>query len=345
MEIALSVHHLLLRLGRVAATVATLLVAASAAAPAGALSDTVTLRSELQTVASAFDGRVGICAFDGMSAEPICVNGEQRFSLQSVMKLVVGAAAMDAIDRKGWKLDDPVIVRRQDLSLYVQPIAGLVAAQGEFKTTMGDLIFRAITQSDSAASDILFARLGGAPSIQAFLTENRAEGIRIDRDERHLQSDIVGLTWQPNYTDPDAFERALKAVPEKDRDIAYTAYMHDERDTATPKAMATFLYALAAGKLLSPASTRHLLDVLGKTVTFPDRLRAGAPAGWTVGHKTGTSNTWKGITAATNDVGILTAADGGIVAISAFVADSARSSKERAGVIAEAARLIAARYR
>ncbi len=105
------------------------------------------------------------------------------------------------------------------------------------------------------------------------------------------------------------------------------------------------MHALASGRLLSPASTDHLLNVMSQTVTFPDRLRAGAPAGWRVAHKTGTSQTWSGVTAATNDVGILTAPDGGIIAIAVFVADSAASSKERAAVIAAAAREVTKSYR
>ena len=36
-----------------------------------------------------------------------------------------------------------------------------------------------------------------------------------------------------------------------------------------------------------------------------------ASSGWILAHKTGNSSAWKGVTAATNDVGILTAPDGG----------------------------------
>lgn len=81
------------------------------------------------------------------------------------------------------------------------------------------------------------------------------------------------------------------------------------------------------------------------TATFPDRLKAGVPAGWTVGHKTGTSGTWKGVTVATNDVGILTAADGHRIAVAVFVADSTAPDDARARLIADAAAKVAAAYR
>ena len=58
------------------------------------------------------------------------------------------------------------MVRRQDLSLFVQPIAQLVTDSG-YRTTVGDLIRRAVVDSDSAATDILIASLGGVTAVQA----------------------------------------------------------------------------------------------------------------------------------------------------------------------------------
>jgi len=311
---------------------------------AGGLSDPDTLRAQLQAIARKHPGRVGLCAQDERSTL-VCVNENQRFSLQSVMKLVVGAAVMGAIDEGRMRLDDPITVRREDLSLSVQPIADIVARQGQFKTTIGDLVRRTVTQSDNAATDTLVARLGGPKSIQGFLERKGISDIRIDRDERHLQTESSGLTWKPEYVDPERLAAARKAVSPKARLAAYEAYRKDERDTATPKGMTGFLHALMTGKLLSATSTQHLMDVMAGTVTFPDRLRAGAGPGWTVAHKTGTSQTLHGITAATNDVGILTAPDGGKIAIAAFVADSKAPSKERAATIAAAARAVISSFR
>ncbi|MBC8137904.1 MAG: serine hydrolase, partial [Fibrella sp.] len=248
---------------------------------------------------------------------------------------------MDGVDRRGWRLDEPVLVRREDLSLYMQPLADLVTKNG-YRTTLGDLVFRAVVDSDSAATDILFARVGGAAAIQAFLARNGGSGMRVDRDERHLQTEIVGLTWPPEYVDADKLERAIKAVPVAARDRSFQAYLRDPRDTATPAGMASFLYRIAAGKILSSGSTQHLLSVMRRTATGPDRLKAGTAQGWTLAHKTGTSSTYKGITVATNDVGVLTTPDGQRVGVAVFVAESRRSPKERAALIANVARIVTA---
>ncbi len=313
------------------------------AASAGGLSDPHSLKAQLQAIASRHPGRLGVCAQDERSA-PVCVNGNQRFSLQSVMKVVAAAAAMDAVDRNQMKLEEPITVRRKDLSVYVQPIADIVAKQGQFDTTIGDIIRRAVVQSDNAAADILVARLGGPEAVQDFLNRKGLANLRIDRDERHLQSESTGLTWKPEYVDPERFAKARQALSKQARDAAFEAYRKDERDTATPEGMTLFLHALMTGRLLSPASTRHLMDVMSQTATAPDRLRAGAARGWTVAHKTGSSGTWNGITAATNDVGILIAPDGGKIAIAAFVADSKAPPKDRAAAIAAAARAVTASY-
>jgi beta-lactamase class A len=272
------------------------------------------------------------------------MNEDERFSMQSVVKMVVGAAVMDAVDNKGWGLETRVRVGREDLSLFVQPIAERVKAGG-FQTTVGDLVRRAIVESDSAASDILVRRLGGPGKIQAFLERKGISDVRVDRDERHLQTEIVGLEWRAEFVDGDVLERAIAGVPEQKRDEAYRFYQTDLRDTATPKGMAAFLQALSAGKLVSGDSTKYLLDVLGQTATFPDRLKAGLMEGWRLEHKTGTSGSWKGITAATNDVGILTAPDGGRISLVVFIADSHASAKERAQLMARIARATIGSYR
>jgi beta-lactamase class A len=277
-----------------------------------------------------FDGRVGVCAIE-KSAES-CVNGDRRFSLQSVMKLLVGIAAADAL-----QLSEPVTLRKEDLSLFVQPIANIVNARGSFHTTLGDLVRRAIVDSDSAATDNLIRRLGGPAVVQAFLNRKGIAGIRIDRDEKTLQTEIVGLAWKPEFVDAALLDSAIKRVPREVRDEADRRYRNDVRDTATPKGMAKMLDALNSGKLLSPDSTRYILDVMSQTVTFPDRLKAGLLPGWKIAHKTGTSGTWNAVTVATNDVGILTAPDGSSIAIAVFIGDSRAPDAARAALTAKLA--------
>ena len=93
------------------------------------------------------------------------------------------------------------LLRALGASLRLLPRNG-----GQVRTTIGDLVVRAVAQSDSAANDILFKRLGGADSFRTFLARRGIAGVRVDRDERHLQTDILGLQWRPEYVDCVRFE-------------------------------------------------------------------------------------------------------------------------------------------
>jgi beta-lactamase class A len=68
-----------------------------------------------------------------------------------------------------------------------------------------------------------------------------------------------------------------------------------------------------------------------------DRIKGRLPPGTPVSHKTGTSGTTKGVTQATNDVGLVTLPDGRHLAIAIFVSDSTAADPVRDDVIARIA--------
>jgi beta-lactamase class A len=307
-----------------------------------AFANTNEFQERLKTLAAESDGRVGICIWDFTQEKPTCINGDQRFQLQSVMKLVVAAAVMDRVDLKLMQLNELIVVQPEDASPGPQDFANLVRSKGSVKVPIEDLIQRSVVDSDSTSVDILLKHIGGPKAVQKFLQQNNLKEIRIDRNERDVQADSVGLKWKSAFANTEAFESAVKALPEKDRDAAWTEHLKDDRDTSTPLAMASFLKLLASGKLLSEASTTKLIGLMKMTKTGPDRLMAGAPKEWSLAHRTGTGRTWKGVNAATNDVGVLFAPDGRKIALAAFVVESKRSGELRANIIAKAARLAVA---
>jgi beta-lactamase class A len=216
-----------------------------------------------------------------------------------------------------------------------------VKRRGVYEATVEELLRRSIVDSDSTAVDVLIARLSGISAVKEFLTRKGISGMRIERNERQLQTESLGLSWEDRYTDPDVFEAAARALTTEQRDSAWNAHLRDPRDKATPLAMAEFLKSLESGRLLSAASTTTLLAIMDATATGQDRLRAGVPAGWKVAHKTGTGRSWKGVTETTNDAGILTSPDGARISIAVFVAGSSAPDQEQAAIIARVAKLVA----
>lgn len=321
-----------------AAIAGVLIICGTASCASATPSKSVDPRSvALEALAGQTPGTLAACVVDDAGAS--CVNGDRPSSMQSVMKLLVGLAVLDAVERGELTLEDPVTLTRADVSVFVQPIEARLGPSG-YSTTIGELVRGAVIQSDSMATDWLIARLGGPAAVQAFLERKGVTGIRLDRDERHLQTEIFGLTWRDEYTNPDRFQEDIDAQPIAVRNAAFKAYQEDVRDTATPRAMATLLFKLASGDLLGASSTRWMLATMKETQTFPDRLRAGTAPGWDAAHKTGTSNTWRGVTGATNDVGILTSPRGEPSGVAVFLANSPAEASARAAAIADVARIV-----
>lgn len=75
-----------------------------------------------------------------------------------------------------------------------------------------------------------------------------------------------------------------------------------------------------------------------ETRTGLKRIKGLLPERTVVAHKTGTSSTVNGVTAATNDVGLVTLPSGQHLAIAVFVSDSQATDVIREEVIAKVAR-------
>jgi beta-lactamase class A len=109
------------------------------------------------------------------------------------------------------------------------------------------------------------------------------------------------------------------------------------QDWIEPTAAVQLLERLVNDPPISSAANAFLLKTMTDSQTGAGRLRAGLPPGTVLAHKTGSSGTHRGITAATNDVGLVTLPDGRRLAIAVFVTDSRADEDTREGVIARIA--------
>jgi beta-lactamase class A len=299
------------------------------------------LAAEIQRLQSAFPGKAGVAVRavdDGWTVE---AGGRQKLPQQSVSKLWVAMTLLDLRDQGKARLDDPITVRREDLTLFHQPIAWLVKDAG-YQTTVGDLLTRALTQSDNTANDRLLSFVGGPEAVRAMIAAKRLGGIRFGPGERMLQAQTAGLTWDQSWAGTNGFEIARSRLPLDLRTAALDRYVGDPPDGAEPLAIADALARLARGELLSETSTRVLLDTMGMTVTGRARLRAALPGGWVVAHKTGTGQDLRGRNAGFNDVGLLTAPDGRRFAVAVMIGDTRRPIRERQQLIQDVARAVTA---
>jgi beta-lactamase class A len=290
-----------------------------------------------EIAARARPAALGVGLMNLESGEAYAFNGERRFPMQSVFKMPLGAAALAEADAGRLLLSEHLQILKEQLSLQHSPIALAWPARSDY--TVEELLAAAVSDSDNTAADVLMKRIGGPGAVTAWLNGKRLTGLRVDRYERELQPEIYGMpSFRPAWRDPAAFEAARGAVPEGRQRAAMAAYLADPRDTATPAGMLDFLNALNREELISPASTRRLLQLMSGTPRAPNRIRAGLPKDAFLAHKPGTSGYHLGLSTAHNDVGIFTLADRRAYAIAVFLSGSPLEEAARDAVIADVAR-------
>lgn len=272
------------------------------------------LHDRVIALGRAFDGKAGIAIVSLRDGWEIDWNANTLFPQQSCSKLWVAITAMDAVDRRKISLDDQVTLGRGDLTLFHQPLRQKILGGGH-TTTLGSLLFQAITESDNTANDKLMRSVGGPQAVRDMIARKGLGSIRFYNGERALQSKIAGLIWSQSYSIGNAFFEARSALPMNVRKAAFDRYISDPYDGASPHAVANALADLKRGELLSPASTDRLLSIMGHTRTGGLRVRAALAPGWEWNHKTGTGQELKGRIAGINDIGLLTAPDGTVYAM------------------------------
>jgi beta-lactamase class A len=265
------------------------------------------LQRQIEKIAAEAHGRVGVaCSLPGLALN--CnLNANAKLPMQSVYKLPIAMATLDAVERGKFALTDGIRFMPSDLISPNQhsplrdahPLANVEAQVKE-------LLRLAVSESDGVAADILLRILGGPSAVDAYVRNLGISGIRIRDNEKTL-----GLDVRAQY-----------------------------RNYAEPTAMVLLLRRLADRSPLTPEHTALLLGWMTETDTGEHRLKGMLPAGTRVAHKTGTSDSSGGNTPATNDVGLITLGDGRTLAIAVFVADSSETEDNRERVIARIARAI-----
>ncbi|UVS77356.1 class A beta-lactamase [Actinokineospora sp. UTMC 2448] len=202
------------------------------------------------------------------------------------------ALAVGAILRAGTDLDRVIRYDRDDL-VPNSPITG-----EHTEMTVRALCDAAIRFSDNTAANLLLTELGG-PS--GFTEAMRAVGdrtLRADRYEIELNTAVPG----------------------------------DDRDTSTPRALATTLRAFTLGDALPEDRREILVEMLRGNTTGAKLIRAGAPDGWIVGDKTGA-----GAYGTRNDIAVLWPPDRAPIVMAVMTTRPTPDAEYRDALVAEAA--------
>lgn len=245
-------------------------------------------------------GRLGVAVLDTKTGATFGHRADERFALCSTFKALVAGLILARVDQGKERLDRRIRYGR-DVLVAHSPATEKHVDDG---MTVGALCEATVTLSDNAAANLLLDTFGGPPALTAFLRTLGDKVTRLDRREPELN-------------------------------IVKPGEIHD---TTSPRAMLGSLRALALGTALSPGSRQQLVDWLVANQTGDKRLRAGVPAGWKVGDKTGSWGDSKGGT--TNDIGVIWPPGRPPLLITAYLGGSTLPADQRNAVIAEVARIV-----
>ena len=88
------------------------------------------LAANVAALGANFQGKLGIAVSSVDRGWTVQSNGDTRLPQQSVSKLWVAMTVLDFRDAGRLRLEDPVTIRREDLTLFHQPVAALVKGDG-----------------------------------------------------------------------------------------------------------------------------------------------------------------------------------------------------------------------
>ena len=264
------------------------------------------LQKQIEQIASAAKGHVGVEAIVLETGEIVSFNPHDHFPMQSVYKFPIAMTVLQAVDNGKLKLDQKARVEKSDFVGQAQHSPLRDQNPNGADISVSELLRFAVSESDGTASDVLLRLAGGAQAVQVYLGELKVNEMIVLNTEKELGQD--NETQYRNWASPDGAIALLRAIYEK--------------------------------RGLSEQSREFLLKLMTETPTGQKRLKGLLPTGTIVAHKTGTSGTKDGITAATNDIGMITLPNGNHLGIAVFVSDSPADEMTREEVIAKIAKAV-----
>lgn len=258
------------------------------------------LKQNIDEIISTKNATFGIGIYDFQHQDTLFVNGDKQFVLMSVVKFPQAVAILKQVDEGKLDYDMKIYFENSDLRPDTYSPLRDKKAEGNFDISLSEALSYTIARSDNNVCDKMFKILGGTQVAENYMRDLGLKNISIGTDYANMQ--------------------------------ANTMYANQ----STPRDMVELLRMFYNNELLSEKSTEILWDKMVETYTGPDRIKGLLPEGTIVGHKTGSSGADKnGISAATNDIGIVRLPNGGSFAIVVFVSNSQEDNATNTRTIAE----------
>ena len=258
------------------------------------------ITGKLRQLEQKHSARLGVFATDTGTGRTVLHHGDELFPMCSTFKTIAAAAILRR-DHNGSLLGKVIRYTQEDVTKSgYGPITGKAEnlANG---MTVSALCEATITYSDNCAANLLLRELGGPTAITRF---SRSIGDAVTRLDR----------WEPELN---------SAEPGR------------VTDTTSPRAIGQSYARLTLGHALNRPDAEQLTKWLLANTTGANRIRAGLPAAWRLGDKTGT-----GKYGTTNDVGVAFPPGRAPIVIAVLSTKSVPDAPADEPLVAEAAELV-----
>lgn len=261
-------------------------------------------KTKIQTLITAHSAITGVSVLLIENKSMFNVNNMYNYPMQSTYKFPLALYVLDNVDKGKLKLDQKIHIGKTDLRKNTwSPLADKYP-NGNIDLTLEQLLQYSVSQSDNNACDILFKLVKGTKPVNQYIHSLGIKEIAIAATEAEMAK-----AWKVQYT-----------------------------NWTNPLSMVTLLEGLYHRKYISEKSSALLMRLMTES-TNDARIKGMLPKGTIVAHKTGTSDTnIEGITAATNDIGIITLPNGKHLAIAVYVCDNKEPKEAAEKLIAEITR-------
>lgn len=262
------------------------------------------LRNAIEQIVRSKNAIVGVAISGANGDDTLSSNGTEHFPMQSVFKFPIALAMLSEIDKGRFSLDQKIDIKKNEL------LPGLWSPIREkypdgVTLTITEIIEYTVALSDNVGCDVLLKLLGKPQKVETYMLTNGFNDISIKINEETMQSNW-DLQFQ-NWTTPLEANRILQVF-------------YENKDNQ-----------------LSQKSYDFVWETMKTTQTGKNKLKGQLPEGTIVAHKTGWSgqNKSTGITAASNDIGIVFLPDGSYFVISIFITASKEDEETNEKIIAD----------
>lgn len=260
------------------------------------------LREDIKHIIKNKDADVGVAIYNFTNGDTITVQKDKQFPMQSIFKFHIALAILKRVDSGELSLDQIVKIDKKILQQKGwSPIRDKYPNR-DLELPLIDILEYTVALSDNIGADILINLIGGVKTLESDIKNLGINEISIKFNEEEMQKDLKNQF--SNWT--------------------------------TPYAMAKLLHKFYRGDILSEDSFNTLWKIMLETKTGKNRIKGKLPKEAVVAHKTGTSGVdTLGVTAATNDIGIVSLPKGDSYAIVLFVANSKENRETNEEIMAD----------